>query len=62
MSLINCKVELKLKWKRYCVLSAAGDDNTNANRNNTIFNIKETKLGVSVVTISKRQAKIIKTS
>ena len=62
MSLINCKVELKLKWKRYYVLSAAGDDNTNANRINTIFNIKETKLGVSVVTISKRQAKIIKTS
>ena len=22
MSLINCKVELKLKWTKYCVLSA----------------------------------------
>ena len=22
--LINCKVELKLKWTKYCVLSAAG--------------------------------------
>ena len=27
MPWINCKVELKLKWTKYCVLSAAGDDN-----------------------------------
>ena len=25
--LINCKVELKLKWTKYCVLSAAGNEN-----------------------------------
>ena len=25
--LINCKVELKLKWEKYCVLAAAGFDN-----------------------------------
>ena len=31
-TLINCKVELKLKWIKYRVLSAAGADNTNANR------------------------------
>ena len=24
MSLIYCKIELKLKWTKYCVLSAAG--------------------------------------
>ena len=30
MPLINCKVELKLKWTKYCVLSAASHDNTNA--------------------------------
>ena len=27
MLLINCKVELKLKWTKYCVFSADGIDN-----------------------------------
>ena len=44
MLLINCKVELKLKWTNYCVLSAAAADNNDANSNNTIFIIKNTKL------------------
>ena len=37
--LINCKVELKLKWSKYCVLSANGNDNANVNynANNIIF-------------------------
>ena len=44
MPLINCKVELKLKWSKYCVFSAGGteidiDDN---NANNVIFTIKGT--------------------
>ena len=46
MPLINCKVELKLKWKEYCVLSAGGDDNfinDNKNANNIIFTIKDMK-------------------
>ena len=54
MPLINCKVELKLKWTKNCVLSAAGNDNTNANPNNIIFTIKDTKLYVSVITLSSR--------
>ena len=54
MPLINCKVELKLKWTKNCVLSAASNDNTNANPNNIIFTIKDTKLYVSVVTLSSR--------
>ena len=29
MALINCKVELKLKWTKHCVLSAGGNDNDN---------------------------------
>ena len=29
MPLINCKVELKPKWTKYCVLSAAGADYAN---------------------------------
>ena len=34
MPLINCKVELKLKWTKYGVLSAAGADNTDTDSNN----------------------------
>ena len=55
MQLINCEVELKLKWSKYCVLSAAGVDNVNGNANdNIIFTIKDTKLYVPVVTLSAR--------
>ena len=56
MSLINCKIELKLKWTKYCVLSAKGNDNVNDNNNasNIIFNIKDTKLYVPFVTLSAR--------
>ena len=54
MTLINCKVELKLKWAKYCVLSAAGSDNNNANSNNIIFTTKDTKSYVTVVTLSAR--------
>ena len=42
--LINGKVELKLKWTKYCVLSAIGADNNDANSNNIILTIKDTKL------------------
>ena len=57
MPLINCKVELKLKWTKYCVLSVAGnenDNNNNDNANNVILTIKDTKLHVPVVTLSER--------
>ena len=40
MPLINCIEELKLKWTKYCILSAASADNINANPNNIIFIIK----------------------
>ena len=49
--LINCKVELKLKWANYCVFAAADADNVNANSNNIIFTIKYAKLYVPVVTL-----------
>ena len=52
MPLIHCKVKLKLKCTKYCVLSAAGNDNANANLNNIAFTIKDTKLFVSVKTLS----------
>ena len=51
MPLINYKVELKLKWKNYCVFAAACVDNVNANDDNIIFTIKYTKLYVPVVTL-----------
>ena len=60
MPLINCKVELKLKWTKYCILSAAGNDNDidgNTNVNNIIFTMKDTKLYVAVVTLSVRDNK-----
>ena len=55
MPLINCKVELKLKWTKYCVLSANHNDNVNDNdnANNIIITIKETKLYVPVVNLSE---------
>ena len=52
MPLVNCKVELKLKWTKYCILIAAGADNVDANSNNVIFTIKDTKIYVPVITSS----------
>ena len=55
MPLFNCKVELKIKWTKYCVLSAGGADNVNGNANDIIiFTIKDTILYVPVVTLSAR--------
>ena len=45
MPLINCKIKLNLTWKKECVLST---DNGNA-----VFIIKDTKMYVPVVTLSK---------
>ena len=50
MPLINWKVELKIKWTKYYVLSA----NDNVNANNIIFTIKDTKLYVLVVIFPTR--------
>ena len=57
MLLINCKVELKLKWAKYCVFSTGGTENVineDVNVNKIIFNFKYTKLYVPVVTLSAR--------
>ena len=53
MLLINFKVKLKIKWAKYCDLSAAGVNNINTNSNNIISNI--TKLYVPEVTLSARE-------
>ena len=47
--LINCKIKLNLTWKKECVLSTAADD--------AAFIINDTKLYVSVVTLSKEDNK-----
>ena len=54
MRLINCKVELKLRWAKYCVLSVLGNENNNANvdSNNIIFTMNDTILYAPVVTSS----------
>ena len=67
MRLINFKIELKLKWIKYCVLSANGNDdaynnnnsnNNNNNNNNNVdkisFTPKPKKLSVPVVNLSIR--------
>ena len=43
MPLINCKVELSLKWFEHCILSSAGTAAT--------FTVTDTKLYVPVVTL-----------
>ena len=44
MLLINCKVELKLKWIKYCIFATCGNDNDGAKSNGIIFTIKGRKL------------------
>ena len=61
--LVNCKVELKLRWMNPCVFSAAGADDDDANSNNINFIINDRKLYVPVVTLSaKKQLKTVKFS
>ena len=46
MPLINCKVELSLKWTKNCILTTA------ANANKVSFKITDAKLYVPIVTLS----------
>ena len=52
MPSINCKVEVKLKWTKYCALASIGNNNHGANSNHTIFVINDAKLYVPVITLS----------
>ena len=57
MPLINCKVELKIKWTKYCDFSAGRTENVideDSNVNNFLFTIKDTKLYAPVVTLSAK--------
>ena len=53
LPLINCKVELKRKWTKYCVSSTDGNINNN-DSNSITFTIKDTKLYGPVVTLTAR--------
>ena len=55
MSLIDCKVELKLQSTKHCVLAAIGDDNTEAYQRHKM-------LCPCNHIITERQPKTIKTS
>ena len=52
MSLINCKVQLNLKWKKYCILASNCIENANTSSNNIIFTIKDINLFFLVVNLS----------
>ena len=52
ISLINCKVELKLERAKHCVLSAGSNDNDNDQSDNIILDIKDTILYVPVGKLS----------
>ena len=56
--MINCKVELKLRWTKYCLLSLAGTKNVNGNNddNNIVLTIKDTKLYVPVLTLPAKDS------
>ena len=68
--LINCKIELKLKWTNHCGLSPGDAYNANVISNNIIFNTEDTKFYLPVVTfsakdnqkISKRFSKVFERS
>ena len=49
MPLINCNVNLKLKWVKHCVLASSGTENVDGNSNNIILTIKDTKLYILLV-------------
>ena len=57
MPLINCKMKLKLTWKKECVLSINNDAAAANAANNPIIIINDTKLYVPVVTLSKEDNK-----
>ena len=59
--MINCKVKLKLKWTKQCVLFVLGTENIDANSNNVVFTTKDTKLYVPVATsLAKDNQKVSK--
>ena len=51
MPLINCKVEISLKWIENCILTINPDANNN-NINKATFTITDPKRYITIVTLS----------
>ena len=63
MPLINCKVKSKLRWAKHFAFAFAGGESNNADSNNIVFTIKDTKLYNPVVTLpAKGNQKLSKLS
>ena len=64
MPLLHYKDELKFRWTKHCVLSVLGavnaDNDDNANSIDITFIIKETKLYISIVSLSAKDKKLSK--
>ena len=54
MPLINYNVELKFIWTKHCILAVAGNDNSDADPDNIIFITNDSKVCVTVVTLSAK--------
>ena len=54
MLLIKCKVELKLRLTKCCVLAVTANDIYNGNPNRIIFTTQDKKLYDPVVTLSTK--------
>ena len=62
MPLTNCKVELKFKWRKFCILPRSSTENfvsNDDNANNIIFIIKKINLYVPAVTLSSRDNQVL---
>ena len=55
MLMINCKVELKLRWTNHCVLASTGVENDGVNSNNIIFTGIERRLYVPAITLRTKE-------
>ena len=59
--MINCKINLNLRLKKQCVFALTVNNNTNGNADKIIFTMKDTKLYVTGVTLSRKDnRKLIK--
>ena len=55
--MIIWKIELKIKWPDYCVLSATHTGNANGNDDNIIFTNKDRKFYILVVNLLAKDNK-----
>ena len=59
---INCKVELELNRTKYCVFTAVGADNVDANSNNITFTTKDKKIVYPCCNLLAKDNEAIETS